>query len=176
MAFTTTMLSWSVLEFGGVMKSEMGNAKTAIRWATVFGKVYHDPVRIVAIGRQVDELLVDPENEQWSLISAELCGGTHISNTREAKAFALLSEEGIAKGIRRVTAITTDYAFEAIKKASEHKLEVDLASKLEGSLLEQVWVRMKLLTFGQISLIQVPLTALGEMFEAATSIRSWLLR
>ncbi|MFS7976181.1 putative cellulase [Helianthus anomalus] len=34
MAFTTTMLSWSVLEFGGVMKSELGNAKTAIRWAT----------------------------------------------------------------------------------------------------------------------------------------------
>ena len=34
MAFTTTMLSWSVLEFGGKMKSELGNAKTAIRWAT----------------------------------------------------------------------------------------------------------------------------------------------
>lgn len=34
MAFTTTMLSWSVLEFGGMMKSELGNAKTAIRWAT----------------------------------------------------------------------------------------------------------------------------------------------
>nr|GEV46669.1 endoglucanase 17-like [Tanacetum cinerariifolium] len=34
MAFTTTMLSWSVLEFGGVMKSELGNARNAIRWAT----------------------------------------------------------------------------------------------------------------------------------------------
>ncbi|KAL4558883.1 hypothetical protein LXL04_037087 [Taraxacum kok-saghyz] len=34
MAFTTTMLSWSVIEFGGMMKSELGNAKTAIRWAT----------------------------------------------------------------------------------------------------------------------------------------------
>ncbi|XP_076958922.1 endoglucanase 17-like [Bidens hawaiensis] len=34
MAFTTTMLSWSVLEFGGLMKSELGNAKEAIRWAT----------------------------------------------------------------------------------------------------------------------------------------------
>ncbi|PWA45429.1 glycosyl hydrolase 9B13 [Artemisia annua] len=34
MAFTTTMLSWSVLEFGGMMKSELGNAKEAIRWAT----------------------------------------------------------------------------------------------------------------------------------------------
>ncbi|KAA0046657.1 endoglucanase 17-like [Cucumis melo var. makuwa] len=34
MAFTTTMLSWSVLEFGGLMKGELQNAKQAIRWAT----------------------------------------------------------------------------------------------------------------------------------------------
>ena len=64
--------------------------------------------------------------------------GTHISNTREARAFALLSEEGIAKGIRRVTAVTTEYAFEAIKKAAELEQEVDQASTLEGNLLEQV--------------------------------------
>ncbi|KAL4566172.1 hypothetical protein LXL04_030282 [Taraxacum kok-saghyz] len=63
--------------------------------------------------------------------------GTHISNTREAKAFALLSEDGIAKGIRRVTAVTTDYAFEAIKKAAELEEEVNQASKLEGNALEQ---------------------------------------
>ncbi|PIA44323.1 hypothetical protein AQUCO_01700132v1 [Aquilegia coerulea] len=34
MAFTTTMLSWSVLEFGGLMKGELQNARQAIRWAT----------------------------------------------------------------------------------------------------------------------------------------------
>nr|GEW48164.1 endoglucanase 17-like [Tanacetum cinerariifolium] len=34
MAFTTTMLSWSVLEFGGKMTSELGNVRTAIGWAT----------------------------------------------------------------------------------------------------------------------------------------------
>ncbi|KAM7521452.1 hypothetical protein LguiA_011354 [Lonicera macranthoides] len=34
MAFTTTMLSWSVLEFGGLMKGELQNAKEAIRWGT----------------------------------------------------------------------------------------------------------------------------------------------
>ncbi|KAL4568136.1 hypothetical protein LXL04_023738 [Taraxacum kok-saghyz] len=34
MAFTATMLSWSVLEFGGMMKGELRNAKEAIRWAT----------------------------------------------------------------------------------------------------------------------------------------------
>ncbi|CAI8606551.1 unnamed protein product [Vicia faba] len=34
MAFTTTMLSWSVIEFGGLMKSELSNAKEVVRWAT----------------------------------------------------------------------------------------------------------------------------------------------
>ena len=34
MAFTVTMLSWSVLEFGGMMKGELKNAREAIRWAT----------------------------------------------------------------------------------------------------------------------------------------------
>lgn len=34
MAFTTTMLSWSVIEFGGLMKGELQNAREAIRWAT----------------------------------------------------------------------------------------------------------------------------------------------
>ncbi|XP_058077027.1 endoglucanase 17 [Magnolia sinica] len=34
MAFTTTMLSWSVIEFGGLMKGELGNAREAIRWGT----------------------------------------------------------------------------------------------------------------------------------------------
>ena len=34
MAFTTTMLSWSVLEFGEFMGDDLDHAKTAIRWAT----------------------------------------------------------------------------------------------------------------------------------------------
>ncbi|KAI8009113.1 Endoglucanase 17 [Camellia lanceoleosa] len=34
MAFTATMLSWSVIQFGGLMKSELCNAREAIRWAT----------------------------------------------------------------------------------------------------------------------------------------------
>ncbi|WVZ03047.1 hypothetical protein V8G54_023853 [Vigna mungo] len=63
--------------------------------------------------------------------------GTHISNTREAKAFALLSEEGIAKGIRRITAVTTDRAYDAMKVADELEQQVDEAAKLDGSLLEE---------------------------------------
>lgn len=65
--------------------------------------------------------------------------GTHISNTREAKAFALLSEEGIAKGIRRITAVTTDCAFKAMELAYSLEQEVNDASKIEASQLEKVF-------------------------------------
>ncbi|KAL3650139.1 hypothetical protein CASFOL_006542 [Castilleja foliolosa] len=118
-------------------ETNLADAKRINGLRAVFGEVYPDPVRVVAIGRKVEDLLVNPENEEWSSISAELCGGTHISNTREAKAFALLSEEGIAKGTRRITAVTMDSAFKAIGLASSIQHDVDEASKSEGNVLEQ---------------------------------------
>ncbi|CAA2961208.1 alanine--tRNA ligase [Olea europaea subsp. europaea] len=118
-------------------EARLVDAKHVNGLRAVFGEVYPDPVRVVSIGRKVEDLLANPENEEWLSISAELCGGTHISNTREAKAFALLSEEGIAKGIRRVTAVTTDYAFKAMELASSLEQEVNEASETEGSVLEQ---------------------------------------
>ncbi|KAL2545633.1 Alanine--tRNA ligase [Forsythia ovata] len=118
-------------------ETRLADAKRVNGLRAVFGEVYPDPVRVVAIGRNVEDLLANPENEEWLSISAELCGGTHISNTREAKVFALLSEEGIAKGIRRVTAVTMDYAFKAMELASSLEQEVNEASKTEGSILEQ---------------------------------------
>ncbi|KAI3990634.1 hypothetical protein MKX01_022934 [Papaver californicum] len=100
-------------------EATLADAKRFNGLRAVFGEVYPDPVRVVAIGRKVEDLLADPDNKEWSTISTEFCGGTHISNTRDAKAFALLSEEGIAKGIRRITAVTTGGAFEAINLAKE---------------------------------------------------------
>ncbi|KAH6809767.1 Alanyl-tRNA synthetase [Perilla frutescens var. frutescens] len=118
-------------------ETKLADAKRVNGLRAVFGEVYPDPVRVVSVGRKVDDLLANPESEEWLSISAELCGGTHISNTREAKAFALLSEEGIAKGIRRVTAVTLDYAFKALELASSLEQEINEASKAEGSILEQ---------------------------------------
>lgn len=85
--------------------------------------------------RDIDHLL---QGIFAGLLSQHAHSGTHISNTREAKAFALLSEEGIAKGIRRVTAVTLDYAFKAFELASSLEQEINEASKTEGSILEQV--------------------------------------
>ncbi|CAN7097691.1 unnamed protein product [Brassica rapa subsp. narinosa] len=124
-------------------ESVLSEAKRIKGLRAVFGEVYPDPVRVVSIGRRVEDLLADPENNEWSSLSSEFCGGTHITNTREAKAFALLSEEGIAKGIRRVTAVTTECAFDALNVASSLENEVEDASKAEGSALEKKVAALK---------------------------------
>ncbi|CAI0419612.1 unnamed protein product [Linum tenue] len=121
----------------------LADAKQINGLRAVFGEVYPDPVRVVAIGRNVEELVSNPDNSEWLSLSTELCGGTHITNTKEAKAFALLSEEGIAKGIRRITAVTTDSAFKALELACSLELEVDEALKEDGSTLEKKVASLK---------------------------------
>ena len=92
----------------------------------VFGETYPDPVRVVSIGIEVDQLVANPENDAWTSASIEFCGGTHIESTGAAQHFALLSEEGIAKGIRRITALTGQEAVDA------HARGAALLSKAEG--------------------------------------------
>lgn len=72
------------------------------------------------------------------LINLYTASGTHLSNTKEAGEFALVSEEGIAKGVRRVTALTTNAAKEAIHQSTLFSTRIDEASKLEGPALEKV--------------------------------------
>jgi alanyl-tRNA synthetase len=65
--------------------------------------------------------------------SVEFCGGTHLTNTTEAKAFALISEEGIAKGVRRIVAFTGEEAERAIAEGASLAAEVEAAKALSDT-------------------------------------------
>ncbi|MBX3315976.1 MAG: alanine--tRNA ligase [Phycisphaeraceae bacterium] len=93
----------------------------------VFGETYPDPVRVVSIGQPVAELLESPTSPAWRELSVEFCGGTHVGSTSEIGAFALVSETGVAKGIRRIEALTGVPAEAAIKAAD------DLESRIAGA-------------------------------------------
>ncbi len=91
----------------------------------VFGEKYPEKVRVVAIGRPVEELLADPGNGAWYELSIELCGGTHAADAGALGAFCLISEEGIQKGVRRVVGITGEAAKAAQAQAAELSARID---------------------------------------------------
>jgi alanyl-tRNA synthetase len=122
----------------------LGDAQKISSLRAVFGEVYPDPVRVVAVSPSpIADMLGNPQDAQWNDFSVEFCGGTHLKNTSEAKSFVLLSEEGIAKGVRRITAVTMDDATAANATASEVEAKVTKAGELEGLDLE---AQVKLLT------------------------------
>jgi alanyl-tRNA synthetase len=87
----------------------------------VFGEKYPPMVRVVSVGAPVDELLADPTNAKWRQFSVEFCGGTHLANSRHAQHFAIMAEESVSKGIRRLLGITGREAGEAIEHA--HRID-----------------------------------------------------
>ena len=92
-----SVVSQSLPVSAETMPLENAQAIDGVR--AVFGEVYPDPVRVVSVGDDT---------------SVEFCGGTHVSNTAEAEAFVLVEETAVAKGIRRITAVTRDAAREAL--------------------------------------------------------------
>jgi len=104
----------------------------------VFGETYPDPVRVVSVATApLEQMLSDPSNGQWNEYSVEFCGGTHLSNTSEAQEFVLLNEEGIAKGVRRIVAVTMDEAREALKAEKALFDRIVVAEAMDKKDLEQ---------------------------------------
>ena len=108
----------------------------------VFGEKYPNPVRVVSIGAPVDELVADPANPKWMEYSVELCGGTHLATTAQAESFAIVHEEGVAKGIRRIVALTRQEARKAIAHANALAVELQEASQLPDDGLEPEVARL----------------------------------
>ena len=76
----------------------------------LFGEKYGDVVRVVDVPG----------------ISTELCGGTHVRNTGQIALLRIVSEQGVAAGVRRIVAITGPRAFESLRdkeRALEHVAE-----------------------------------------------------
>lgn len=73
---------------------------------SISGETYPDPVRVVSIGVPIDKLLLDVASKDWWKYSIEFCGGTHVARTSELGELIVVEESGIAKGIRRIVAVT----------------------------------------------------------------------
>ena len=82
---------------------EAAKAKGAMM---LFGEKYGDEVRVLSMGS-----IIEDKN-----FSIELCGGIHVKRTGDIGLFKIISEGGVAAGVRRIEAITGSKAIEAVQK------------------------------------------------------------
>ena len=85
-----------------------------------FGEKYKDVVRVVSMGDY----------------SIEFCGGTHLTNTAQAGLFKIVSENGVAAGVRRIEALTGAGVLEYIK--SKDEIIEKTAVVLKTNLLNEI--------------------------------------
>jgi alanyl-tRNA synthetase len=101
----------------------------------VFGETYPDPVRVVSIGVPIADLTGNPANAAWREASIEFCGGTHVASTGAIQDFAIVAEEAVAKGVRRVVGLTGVAATAAHHTAQELEDRVKRAGTIAGAAL-----------------------------------------
>ncbi len=95
------------------IQEESYNDAVARGAMALFGEKYGDVVRVVEI----------------PALSVELCGGTHVRNTAEIGLIRIVSESGVAAGVRRIEAITGPRAFQFL--ADRERALLQVASRLK---------------------------------------------
>ena len=86
----------------------------------LFGEKYGDQVRVLGIGS-----------------STELCGGTHVTRTGDIGLFKIVSEGGVAAGIRRVEAVTGEHALALVQSLAARVNEAATALKVQPEEITQ---------------------------------------
>lgn len=96
--------------------------------------MYPDPVRVISFGVPVEDLEANPEGDAGVETSVEFCGGTHLLRSGHMVDFVITSEEAIAKGIRRIVALTGPEAEKARKKTAFFESELNvLKTKVQSA-------------------------------------------
>lgn len=134
----------------------------------VFGEKYPSTVRVVSIGPKVSELVSDPNNSQWPNYSIEFCGGTHMQKTGDAEGFVVISEEAVAKGIRRIIGMTGPAAHQATAQAD---LLLARAEALKSQPVEQLATAIADITTA-INEKQLPLLIKSKVRDMLISLQA----
>ena len=126
----------------------------------LFGEKYGEQVRVVSMGD----------------FSTELCGGTHVGNTGVITAFKILSESGVAAGVRRIEALTGNGVFAYYKKLEEEMAEVAKAVKTTPTGLlekcEHLMAELKSLQSENEALkSKAAKEALGDVMDQVTEVK-----
>ena len=106
----------------------------------VFGEKYPDPVRVVSMGTACQGDAVASPADAAGPTSVEFCGGTHLERTSQAGLFKILSEESVAKGVRRITAVT---GYEAVRHVQRLDAAVRSASSALRAPMEEIGQRIE---------------------------------